>query len=444
MKKDEFLTKLRKELDILEESEIEDILNEYEGYIDEKIKKGTSEEDAVKSMGDVYELASDLLSAYKIKKPKEKDSFNDLANSAVNIFNHIVDILANKSFSEIIRFIIEIVIIFFIISLFKIPFEILDSVIKKAFYNLGALNLIRYVISFILELVYLIFAIILFIRIFEKRYLKDLNPSHINTGKTFKNEKVKPEKIIKEEVEKKEHNSLISSLSEIFLILIKFIIFWFLLGSAFYIFMMAIVLGLCLYLLFKGVTYLGIYLSLFSLFNFGILIFIFLYNFIFNRKTKHSLFLITLITNFIILGVGVGIGSIEIANTSFNYDINIINPQTKEVLVDMKDNMILPYNFTDKVIVDDTLGDKIKIEYIFASDIDLYTNTYLAKNGTYQLLICNYDIERFNYNPEILNNLIQDLKDKNIHSYDLVQIKIYASLANKTKLEENRMSYDNM
>ena len=36
MKKEEFLNKLRKRLDILEEKEVEDLLSEYEGYIDEK------------------------------------------------------------------------------------------------------------------------------------------------------------------------------------------------------------------------------------------------------------------------------------------------------------------------------------------------------------------------------------------------------------------------
>ena len=34
MKKEEFLKKLRKRLDILEEHEVEDILSEYEEYID--------------------------------------------------------------------------------------------------------------------------------------------------------------------------------------------------------------------------------------------------------------------------------------------------------------------------------------------------------------------------------------------------------------------------
>ena len=53
MKKDEFLNKLRKKLEILEEAEVNDILTEYEGYIDEKMAGGSSEEEAVESFGSV-------------------------------------------------------------------------------------------------------------------------------------------------------------------------------------------------------------------------------------------------------------------------------------------------------------------------------------------------------------------------------------------------------
>ena len=68
MNKQEFLNKLRKKIDILEEREIDDIISEYEGYIEEKVNRGLTEEEAVKELGDVNEIASDLLAAYKIKQ----------------------------------------------------------------------------------------------------------------------------------------------------------------------------------------------------------------------------------------------------------------------------------------------------------------------------------------------------------------------------------------
>ena len=52
MNKEEFLNKLRRELDVLEDSEIDDIISEYEGYIEEKVSRGLTEEEAVKELGE--------------------------------------------------------------------------------------------------------------------------------------------------------------------------------------------------------------------------------------------------------------------------------------------------------------------------------------------------------------------------------------------------------
>ena len=68
MNKEEFLTKLRKKLDVLEDKETEDIISEYEGYIEEKKSRGLTEEGAVKELGDLNEISNDLLGAYKVKQ----------------------------------------------------------------------------------------------------------------------------------------------------------------------------------------------------------------------------------------------------------------------------------------------------------------------------------------------------------------------------------------
>ena len=66
MKKEEFIKKLREKLSILEEKEIEDIVAEYTGYIEEKMQKGATEEEAIKDFGSIEELTKELLEAYKI------------------------------------------------------------------------------------------------------------------------------------------------------------------------------------------------------------------------------------------------------------------------------------------------------------------------------------------------------------------------------------------
>ena len=43
MNKEEFIKKLHKRLNVLEDSEVEDIINEYVGFIEEKVNAGKTE-----------------------------------------------------------------------------------------------------------------------------------------------------------------------------------------------------------------------------------------------------------------------------------------------------------------------------------------------------------------------------------------------------------------
>lgn len=66
MKKEEFLTELEQRLDILNDSEKQDIIGEYSQHIDLKMENGLSEEAAAGDFGDIRELADEILSAYHV------------------------------------------------------------------------------------------------------------------------------------------------------------------------------------------------------------------------------------------------------------------------------------------------------------------------------------------------------------------------------------------
>ncbi|MDE6433613.1 MAG: DUF1700 domain-containing protein [Lachnospiraceae bacterium] len=76
MKKEEFLSKLRKNLSVLEEKEIQDIVEEYEQHIDMKMKNGLSEEEAIKDFGNLQELTAGILGAYHVKAGYSGDKKN--------------------------------------------------------------------------------------------------------------------------------------------------------------------------------------------------------------------------------------------------------------------------------------------------------------------------------------------------------------------------------
>ena len=85
MNKSSFISKLKKNLKILDENEVKDIVDEYSETIDEKIKNGKTEEEAIKDFGDVNELCKEILKAYKIN-PKFTDDDIILIHDAVRPF----------------------------------------------------------------------------------------------------------------------------------------------------------------------------------------------------------------------------------------------------------------------------------------------------------------------------------------------------------------------
>lgn len=464
MSKETFLEKLRKKLSILEESEIEDILNEYEGYIEEKIKKGSSEEEAVKSMGNIDELARDLLSAYKIKNPNGKDheGISSLVDSFVNIFDRIISVFAHKSFNEIVKFVIELIFIFLIIAICKIPFEIIGGMGRGIFSSLGntGYHILFGIWNFILEFAYLIFAILLFIKIFESRYLSEEYESVFSTLKKEDSKNVKKqtgkhsdkEEVIKEKVvykEKKEHQSfgIIDSLTKVCILFMKFILLFFLLGVACYIIGMAMALGISVYLMIKGVFYIGIYLILISLFAIGIIAFIFLFNFIFDHKNKVGVLLISSLVSFVLLGIGTGICALEFASTTFIYSDTAENLKREEYKFDMQENLVLArsvYNFQN-VIVDDSLKREIKVVYTYNDRyLDIEAEPYIGKEDQFNLLHTSYIVRSFKYTKEYFDSFVDNLKNKTIvaHHAHNVDIKIYVSNEVLNELKENEIKQE--
>ncbi len=75
MRKEEFLTTLKKNLSMLEEKEVQDIVEEYEQHIDMKMQGGLSEEAAIADFGNLKELTAGILEAYHVKsdyQPEKK------------------------------------------------------------------------------------------------------------------------------------------------------------------------------------------------------------------------------------------------------------------------------------------------------------------------------------------------------------------------------------
>lgn len=446
MKKEEFLKTLRKKLDILDASEVDDIIEEYDGYITEKMENGATEIDAVASFGDIDELVSDLLKAYKINIKKQNDPIGDFSKKVINTINQIVDELNEKSSKEIIEFILEICVILFLIGICRIPVSMLIGLGKEVFYILSSpLNRIFYMIwKFVLEFAYIILSILVFARIFDKRYLKKKKEELVEEKKeTYKkinkeeNSKIKKEQKI-EEHKKNGVSNLGEILIKICVFFLKFMAICFLFGASFYLIGMAFVLGICIYLLVQGVTYFGFYLVMLSLFLLGVIFFRILFNFVIDRKNKGISLFINIMISIVFLGVGCGLALLEVSETEF---INSVpNDLKTEILTEelsMTKDTIFLGNVTNYNI-DNNLN-TIKIEYEYYP-LGTKMSTDIKKRE--DLVYLDWNLERLHIKNDLLDHIINDLREKKVYNYYIEPtITITSNEENITHIKKNRQKY---
>ena len=446
MKKEEFLNKLRKRLNILEEKEVEDLLTEYEGYIDEKIEAGASEEEAVDSFGDIDELADELLKAYKVKVPKNDDPIGNFANKVVKIIDRLIQDFSKKTPKEIAQFVIEIFLILLLIGLCHIPVSMLVDLGSNVFNILSSpLNRIFYTIwSFVLEFAYCILAIVVFVRIFNYRYLQNISieEEKKEEPKDYKKkEKPKKEKVI-EEVRVEKGKSGLTSFSEFIIkigvFFLKFLAICILFGVSMYLIGMAVVLAICVYLLIQGVTYFGFYLVMLSLFILGIIFFWLLFNFVLDRKNHGLRLAVSLLVSFTLLGVGCGVATLEVAETEFiNSPPSDITTEVMQEELVMNEDTIFIGNISDYV-VDNSL-ENVLVEYrYYPLGNKMATNIHKDDDFVY----LDWSLEKIYLRQELLSHFINDLKEKKVYNYYIEPtIVITANEQNIETIKENRQKY---
>ena len=442
MNKQEFLNKLRKKLEVLEDKEIEDIISEYEGYIEEKASRGLTEEEAVKELGDFNEIVSDLLAAYKVKQ-KESNVLNRFINKISSGFNYILNELSNKSGKDILKFVIEICLIIFLILIFKIPFLIIKDLGWNIFNGLTSpiSNIFYGIWSFIVELSYFILAVILFIKIIERRYFQGFSEKiadelEENTKKKRKNvnkESIKEQEEV--EVIPKKKTGIVDMIASICIWFIKLIVALCLFGVICYLIAMAFVLGLGIYLLIQGVTYFGILILLLALFLAGILLLELGIYFLFNKKIKAGHILAKVITVVLLTGIGLALSTVEIANTEIIYNNNYEETKTVTKEIEVSDNLALYGHYN--VLIDESLTDTIRIEYVYPDidslEVSIALNNY--DNGYY----LDERVSNLSWNKKRLEQVIEDLKDKKIYVNDFrIEKNVYMSTKTKELLFENK------
>lgn len=473
MNKKEFLNKLEKALAILNEKERKDIIDEYKATIEEKVKHGQTEEEAVEDFGNIDELVSGILDAYKIdpdynhkegnlsKFTEEgerliKKGANKLADMTREFADNIKDNDAEMNLNLAFEIIIKIFFTLIILAIITIPLRFIGSIgfsLAETFFE--PFSFIIKIIIFILFIaLYLSIGFLIIINLF-KQYFKKENKTLESKDKIDKQNGI--HNLKKDETKAKEVKIIQRTgptVGSVFLLILKIWVIIFILLPLFCIDIFSS-LGLILSIFYwiKGINLLGLTLLMLGISLLFIWFTIIIFNLTFSKgKTTIIPFFVGLIiTVFGALFFIDMVTNIEYINEAPSYKKETItknftsdNPYyinstlngniTKKIDNTMKDNeLILKITYHK----DDTIIDIYnESEYVFSDDTCTYNNT-CEKN--YNYISLNYDYSN-NYEKNRYNEFIDNLKENKIYNYSKLNEANIAIIANENTMKSIKIN----
>ena len=435
MNKSSFINKLKNNLKILDENEVKDIVDEYSEIIDEKIKNGKTEEEAIKDFGDVNELCKEILKAYKINSKYTDDDVkfdfeNFIKNTSTKLSNftkNLVDDIKKHdgiTLDFVFEVILKSIILLVIFAIIGLPFLILSklgyAIFTIAFFPLNILLNILW--GMLIWILYFVVCVFISIKMFKDNVDKNIKVGKGNK-KTQINEKKKEENIkeknIKDNKEKK--YEVVNILKEI----AKIFIFIFIILPLIFV-NLGIVIAICfsIYYLIIGIDLLGILFILL-----GLLVFFgYISNQLSNLFSKKIEFKFYPFLVFIIL---LGIGIVLTFNTL--KDVEYIEYDNNDVLqynyvIENKTNLYLEGNY-DIIYSEEMIDNELVIEVYYNDDFATI-NEQQSKN---RIVISSTDKGFSNWYNDCINNL-KDNKFVNYNKVDDLYFKIYG----------NRQTVDNI
>ena len=166
MDKQKYLNELEKRLTYLNEEQKQ-----------QEIFRVSNELDNGSVMNDLSVEVDNIYKKYNINVEKkinhENNEFFKKIDSVSNKLKNIFKKMKKNNWKDNATIIRDFIIIILIVSVLKIPFEGVEILLFKIF-GTAINDKIYTIINFFIELIYLIFAIYMFVRIFKRRFKKEM------------------------------------------------------------------------------------------------------------------------------------------------------------------------------------------------------------------------------------------------------------------------------
>lgn len=435
MNKKSFIKKLKNNLNVLEESEVKDIIEEYSDIIDEKIKDGKTEEEAIKDFGDINELSKEILKAYKINpkfieddEPEFCQDFEKTikkgAKKLSNFTKSVVDDIKkhdNITLEFICEIVIKIIILLIIYAILTVPFWALlglgHAIFDIAFFPLDIiLNVIWGILVWILYFVVgVIIAITMFKNNFKVEEVKEEPKKKTTKNNEEKNtEKVKIVETETEENKKSKKKEPVKSSSGTVFATIKalikiFIFIFFILPVIFIIVGLIFAIVGVIYYIIQGLNLWGVLILLIGLTCFFSYIYLLLKNLFEHQKSR----IVLALTSAILVAIGTFVTFDTFKNIEIINDHHYENKKYEYIIDGTTVLHLSNINKLDFNEVESMEDGKIIVD-VYYNDNYINIDYYESKPNTVHI-ISNINDEN---GWKIYNEIIDNLKENKLVDYD--------------------------
>lgn len=189
MIEEEWLRNLENSLEIFTEEQKEIEVDIQRKRLEEKIQSGLTEEEAIKSLGTIEEIQKEILKKHGInpeKIIKKNNFFYQKFEELFEAIHRVVDTMGKNNFKENVKIILDLLVLIFFICLIKIPFILIRNLGDSLLLSFELPSIILNIWSLIIDIIYIIVAIMIFMNIFTKWFknLKGKNKKKIK-GKSL-------------------------------------------------------------------------------------------------------------------------------------------------------------------------------------------------------------------------------------------------------------------
>jgi transcriptional regulator with XRE-family HTH domain len=380
------------------------------------------------------------------KELERRYSFNDLVQESTEIVRRTLRMFDNMSGRSMFRFLFEIFLLFLFILFLHIPFNYLFGLGSSVFVNIPG-DIAQLFISiwhFITELVYLVVAVTTFVYIYKIRFLdkfeeaKEISEKVEEQSETVVKYQEKEDE--KKVVEIRKYDfGVFSFIGKVSLFFIKSFIAFISLPIIFLLLCTVVGVVIGVVLMFSGVVFIGMIISMLSVISFCVGVLYMVYNFVVNHRSNWQRLFIVFIASILLFGVGVGISVLEFSKMTISSNDPVsVKTSTKVETFAMKEDLLFQ-SFPSYIeyVVDDSLTDTIRVEAtyydVFTKDIVMQSDETTGDIYIYSESVNSVDLGK------LYDILINDLKVKTFSDYSQlgrVKVRVYTSEENIKKLDE--------